>query len=114
MLRLIRFAFWAAALFAFVMAVLPHPPALPVWDKLQHMVAFAVITLLGCIAYPRLSRLKLALALVAFGGLIELVQEIPMLHRDSDVRDWVADILAVGVALACVFLAKRLGAAGSD
>ena len=110
MLRLVRFAFWAAALFAFAMAVVPHPPAIPVWDKLQHMAAFFVITILGGVSYPRLSRLKLAAALVAFGGFIEIVQMIPILHRDSDVRDWIADIFAVLVALAVVSVVRRVNA----
>ena len=66
MSRLLRIAFWAAALFAFVMATLPAPPNLPVSDKLQHMTAFFVIALLGCAAFPRLSRFKLLLALIAF------------------------------------------------
>lgn len=109
MRRLLKVAFWAAAVFAFVMAVLPHPPQVHVWDKLQHMAAFLVITFLGCAAYPRVSRLKLAAALVGFGGFIEIVQMIPMLHRDSQWGDWVADIVAVLLALGCFSLVRRLG-----
>jgi len=112
--RLFRIAFWAAALFAFVMAVLPQPPSFDVPDKVEHMAAFFVITVLGCIAYPKVSRVKLALALVAFGGVIELVQEIPMFHRDSELSDWLADILAVLMALTSVWLVKRLGPAGAQ
>ncbi|MBO0749260.1 MAG: hypothetical protein J2O44_02360 [Porphyrobacter sp.] len=109
MLRLLRFVFWAAAVVAFVLAVIPHPPQVPVWDKLQHMAGFFVIALLGCAAYPRASRLKLMVALIAFGGLIEIVQAIPALHRDSDWHDWLADIVATVVALACVMAAQRIG-----
>jgi VanZ family protein len=111
---LFRLAFWAAALFAFVMAVLPQPPSVDVSDKVEHMAAFFVITVLGCSAYPNVSRVKLALALVAFGGLIELVQEFPMFHRDSELSDWLADILAVVIALASVWLVKRLRTAGAE
>ena len=44
-----RLLFWAAAIFALVMAVLPHPPELPgdPSDKLQHVAAFATLGLLG-------------------------------------------------------------------
>ena len=107
---LLRLAFWCAAAFAFVMAVLPHPPLFPgdPSDKVQHMLAFACLTVLGSAAYPRLAPLRLALALCAFGAVIELVQLIPPLNRDSDVRDWVADTLAVVVALAAVRLWLRL------
>ena len=108
--RLLKIAFWMAALFAFVLAVLPQPPSFDVSDKLEHMAAFMVITVLGCVAYPRFPRLKLALALIAFGGLIELVQEIPMLHRDSELGDWIADIVAVVVGLGGFALVRRLSA----
>jgi len=34
-----------------------------------------------------------------FGAFIELVQAIPVLHRDSDVLDWVADTVAASLVL---------------
>jgi hypothetical protein len=113
-LRLLRIAFWTAATIAFVMAILPHPPTIRVWDKLQHMVAFLVITLLGCAAYPRFSRLKLLLALVAFGGFIEVVQAIPVIHRDTDWHDWLADIIAITLAFAGYLAAHRILASRPD
>ena len=111
---LIRIAFWGAALFAFVMAAVPHPPDLHVWDKWQHMAAFFVITVLGRAGYPRLSRTMLMPALIGFGGLIELVQMIPALHRDSQLSDWVADIFSVIVALVLMDLLERLRRVRSD
>ena len=105
MTSMLRMAFWAASLFAFVMAVLPHPiELLATSDKVQHMTAFFVITTLGCAAFRGLSRIKLMVAMVAFGGLIELVQLIPELHRDAQWSDWLADILAVILALAIAHL----------
>jgi hypothetical protein len=90
---LLRLAFWAAALFALVMALLPHPPAVPgdPNDKVQHVVAFATLGVLGGLAYPFLRRRLLVAALSLFGALIEVAQAIPMLHRDSDPLDWLAD-----------------------
>lgn len=107
--RILRFAFWAAVLFAFVMAALPQPPHLPgePSDKLLHVIAFATLALLGCLAYPRVSLLKLALALSAFGAAIEAVQVIPDLNRDSEFMDWVADAAAVAIILVLVFLWRR-------
>jgi VanZ family protein len=99
--RLARAAFWAAAAFAFVMAVLPHPPEVPgnPNDKVQHIAAFATLSLLGSFAYPRTSLTNLLLRLSLFGAFIEVVQAIPVLHRDSDVFDWLADTVAVAVVL---------------
>jgi hypothetical protein len=107
MTAVLRIAFWAAALFAFVMAVLPQPLELPASDKIQHMAAFFTITALGCAAYRGLSRVRLMLAMIAFGALIELIQLVPQLHRDSQWSDWLADILAVILALAVAHLVEN-------
>lgn len=104
-----RAIFWAAACFAFVMAVLPHPPEVPgePGDKVEHIVAFVTLAALGALAYPRAPLLKLLAGLSLFGALIELVQAIPALQRDSDVMDWLADTTAVTVVLALVWLRRR-------
>ncbi|MEA3041665.1 MAG: hypothetical protein QOC65_1154 [Sphingomonadales bacterium] len=95
--RFIRTAFWAAACFAFVMAVLPRPPHLPgdPSDKVQHILAFAVLTLLAALAYPRVSAWRVGLGLSMFGATIELVQLVPALQRDGDIVDWCADTVSV-------------------
>ena len=100
----LRLAFWAAAAVAFVMALLPHPPQIPgnPSDKVQHMTAFATLGVLGCFAYPQLRRRRLIVGLSLFGALIEIAQEIPMLHRDSDPLDWLADTIACAVAVVAV------------
>lgn len=109
MTRLFRMAFWAAVVLAFVMAALPQPPLLPGQppDKLLHTLAFATLALLGCLAFPRVPLLKIAIALSIFGAAIEVVQAIPALHRDSEALDWVADTAAVAVVLVLAFLWRR-------
>lgn len=99
--RLLKLLFWSALLFAFVMAILPNPPELPgePSDKSQHMLAFVTLAALALLAYPRLPRLWIGVGLAAFGIMIEIVQLIPALHRQCDVRDWIADMLAVGAVL---------------
>ena len=49
----LRLAFCGAVLFAMVMASLPQPPQIPGQpsDKVQHIFAFAVLTLLAVLAY---------------------------------------------------------------
>lgn len=111
--RFPRLLFWAAALFAFVMAVLPHPPEVPGHpsDKIQHIGAFVTLGLLGSWAFPRTATLRLIAGLSAFGALIEVVQAIPVLHRDSDVVDWLADTIACGLVLFVVrwWIARKQG-----
>ena len=103
-----RLLFWAAAAFAFVMAVLPHPPRVPgdPSDKVQHIVAFVVLAGLGAWAYPRARLVRIAVALSLFGALIELAQAIPALHRDSDPLDWLADTVACAAVLVLVALRR--------
>lgn len=101
LLRALAVLFWLALAVTLVMALLPRPPvgALGVNDKLQHMTAFAVLSLLAWLAFPRQRLSVLFLALAAIGGLIEILQMIPALHRDADVKDWIADCLAIAAVL---------------
>lgn len=97
-----RLLLWAAIVFAVTMALLPHPPHMPIdrfGDKFEHMTAFAVISALAARAYPRFPLLRIGERLSFLGALIEVMQSIPALHRDCDIRDWVADTLAITVVL---------------
>ena len=102
--RTARSVFWAAAIFAFVMAIVPQPPQLPgePSDKVQHIIAFATLGVLSSFAYPATTLTRLLASLSLFGAVIEVVQAIPSLHRDSDVVDWIADTVAVIVVLLIV------------
>lgn len=108
MTRLLRLAFWAAAAFAFVMAVLPQPPRMPgdPPDKILHILAFAVLAALAAPAYARTRTVWLLAGLSAFGALIEIVQTVPRLHRDGDPVDWAADTASAGVVLLAVALVR--------
>ncbi len=105
-----RLLFWLAAVFAFTMAALPHPPEIPgePSDKVQHIAAFTCLALLGTFAYPRLGVVRLALGLSAFGAFIEVVQLVPSLHRDADTRDWLADTAAVIAVIVAVYAWRRI------
>ncbi|HEX8191393.1 MAG TPA: hypothetical protein VF552_00690 [Allosphingosinicella sp.] len=109
MTLLLRLAFWAALLFAFVMAVLPHPPSVPgnPPDKILHVTAFSVLALLAPLAYRAAPLLRIGLLLSAFGALIEVVQLVPSLHRDGDWIDWVADTAALATVLSLVALVRN-------
>lgn len=102
MQRAARIVFAICASFAFVMAVVPDPPAIPgnPSDKLMHMAAFATLGALAAYAFRGVGAARLFLGLTAFGALIELVQAIPILHRDSDIIDLLVDMAAALVALA--------------
>lgn len=104
--KLLILAFWSAAAFALIMALLPHPPKVPTGDKAQHMIAFAVLASLASHAYYRASLLKIGVGLAGFGALIEVLQSIPALNRDASAMDWLADCAAVAVVLGVMHLRK--------
>ena len=107
--RLLRPLFWLLLAFALTMALLPKPPQLPIdrfGDKFEHMLAFAALAGVANLGWSKVPAWRIGLQLSAFGALIELLQAIPMLHRDADVRDWVADTLAIVVA---TLIARALG-----
>ena len=118
--RIVHYApvvlFYAAMVFAVVMATLPHPPRVPgdPVDKVQHIAAFATLALLGAAAYPRTPLTRLGERLSFLGAMIEVVQSIPALHRDCDIMDWIADTLAVTTILLIVWLMRRARTARFD
>ncbi|MGA7673987.1 MAG: VanZ family protein [Rhizomicrobium sp.] len=102
LLRLAQLTFWATLLFTFAEAVMPPKDAIPLfpWDKAEHFAAFYVLTVLAAAAFPRRSLLLIAVMMSAFGAFIELAQALPIVNRDCDFWDWVADTIAVAAALA--------------
>lgn len=107
-----RLLFALATIFAVVMALLPHPPKVPIDnDKYQHMLAFGVLTILSVMAYPKAELLRIGERLSFLGAMIELVQSVPALHRDCDIRDWMADTFVIAVVLGIVALSRRRDAA---
>lgn len=110
---LLRAAFWCALVGATTLAILPQPPRLPTdafGDKFNHVLAFSVMAALAMLGWPATSRLRVVFRLSVLGAAIEVVQAIPALHRDCDIRDWVADTLAViVVTLALSRVGRRLG-----
>jgi hypothetical protein len=114
--RLASGAFFAALAFTFYSAVIPPQYALHLvpWDKAEHFIAFYALTGLAAAAFPRRHILLIAVLLSAFGALIEFVQGLPMVHRDRDFWDWVADTLAIGAALSPMMLVWWRRAAITD
>jgi len=108
-LTILRVIFWIAIVLSFLAAINPLPPQLPGQpnDKVQHIMAFLMLGTLAFLAFPRSSPVKLLFGLSAFGALIEFVQMIPVLHRDGDVLDWIADTGAAAVVLAILHFLRH-------
>ena len=90
-----RSLFWLTALAVLVLSLLPPSPHLPDtgWDKSNHLLAFAVLAVLGLRSYPG-SRGPLLAGLLAYGGLIEGLQSL----TPDRFAEW-ADLLADAAGL---------------
>jgi len=94
-----------------VLAVMPVPPQQTDlgWDKLNHLAAFAALALCAVFGWrsSRASRrLGVLLALLAFGGAIELVQlQVP--NRSGEWGDLGADALGIGLGALLAWLWLR-------
>ncbi len=105
-----RSIFALALFFTIVMALLPHPPKLEFddfGDKFHHILAFVTLSLLACFAFPTARLPRIGERLSFLGALIEVLQSIPALHRDCDIRDWIADTIAIAIVLIIVAQVRR-------
>ena len=87
--------------------LMPEIAGEPVPDEgpLPHWLAALAIRALP--ALPAHVAAQLA-AMALLGGLIEVLQMLPALHRDAEVLDWVADCAASLAALVIWFGVRRL------
>lgn len=99
----LRMLFWLLLVFTATMALLPKPPGvLPgtLGDKVEHIVAFATLAILASLAFPAFPPLRMIERLLFAGAGIEVLQSIPMLNRECDALDWLADSIAVVIVVA--------------
>jgi VanZ family protein len=107
---------WAALLVVLALAICwlafspaPPPAADLGWDKANHLLAFATLTVVAELAFwPRHGRRwRNSLGLIAFGSFIEIVQaQIP--ERSGEWADLAADATGIAIGMLCVALVQRL------
>ena len=105
--------FWVCfvALNALALSPAPYLPPLDVfnwWDKAQHAFGFGVLAVLAVLAYPGVSKLRIALILIGHGVLIEVLQYYSG-YRFGDWQDAVADGVGVLVGFGVVLGFVRFG-----
>lgn len=111
----LRALFWLLVVFTGTCAVVPPDlqPHIAHSDKVEHFAAFFVLSVLACLAYGPRRFWRGALGLSLFGGLIEIAQALPLVHRDADVLDWLTDSAAILVVLLVALLATRARRSGA-
>jgi len=99
-----RLMFWGCGAVILILALMPTVPQMPTtgWEKSNHVLAFAVLTLLGCRAYPSHIAVVLVGAML-YGGLIEVLQSFTS-YRSAEWADLVADAIGVIVGRGVIAL----------
>ena len=92
---MVAFALWLAL--APAKALGSHEVVAP-WDKALHFTGLWGLSLGAAVAFPRAHLLGLAILMVGFGGMIEVLQGLPVSGRDPDFADWLADTIGVAAA----------------
>ena len=85
-----------------ILALIPAPSvpqAIQFWDKAQHALAYAVLAVSGCCAFPSRTR-RVAVGLLMHGALIEVMQYALTTTRFGDIADWFADVFGILVGVA--------------
>jgi hypothetical protein len=75
-------------------------------DRVEHMVVAYLIVGLSLVAFPRIRLWTPALAFIAFGALVELVQASPLIVGGAEAGDVVADAAGAVAATAPMWLAR--------
>lgn len=99
-------AFFACALTVLVLALMPAPPSMITtgWDKSNHLLAFSVLTWLGCKAFPH-RVITLLFGLLAYAALIEVLQSFTP-TRSAEWLDLLADCFGIFLGWVLVWLQR--------
>lgn len=105
-------AFATALVVTTVLMLVPSPGTASSNDKVDHVLVFATLTLLG--AWAMVPTRWLVPGLIAYAALTELLQAAATEVRHGDLLDVAADLvgIAVGVLIAAAF--RRARRASSD
>ncbi|MEO1038993.1 MAG: VanZ family protein [Pseudomonadota bacterium] len=104
---------WAAVIVALAIAGIAVMPgaagqsSLLGWDKLEHIAAFAALTLLIRGGWPNTHRGWVIGVLVLYGALIELVQSTDLVGRTPSILDLIANGIGMALGLALAWLLGR-------
>jgi len=84
-----------------VLSLMPStavPQAFQFWDKAQHSLGYAVLSITGMLAFPQRVK-RVFMGLLAHGAVIEIMQGTLTTTRFGDVFDWIADGTGILVGL---------------
>jgi len=103
-------AFAITALLVIGISLLPGSDLLDIepWEKITHIVAYAVLAYVGVLAFPQLRQtMMLAVMLPILGVAVEFCQLI-VPGRQADIDDAIANTIGVALVLVPLFVLRAL------
>lgn len=97
---------WAFIVFAVIVSLVPTQKLPPTGasDKVEHTVAYALLTLWFTGVYPRTSYARVGIGMLVLGICIEFAQGAMPFGRQADFRDVIANSLGVAVGLTLAWI----------
>jgi VanZ family protein len=95
--RLMPYIFWFGFVATVLVTLMPSheiPKSFIFWDKAQHSLAFFLLMLTGCLAYPK-KVIWLLIGLTIYGASIEVMQKYFTRTRSGDFLDLIADFAGI-------------------
>ena len=108
-LRNLALFFWLFIIIVSYLMLIELPRkdgGIPHIDKIQHMLVFMWLTMIGQLAYKP-HRYWLAAALVLYAASTELLQGMLTITRLASVNDWLADICGIAMAMMLFNMLKK-------
>ena len=104
--RIVFIVFLAASAYALARALLPDDDSIGLipWDKAKHFLVFYVLSVLASLALPQSRLHRIGLAMLAFGGAIEVLQAF--VGRDASWFDLLADGCGISAAFGPMLVSK--------
>jgi hypothetical protein len=112
--RIARWAFWPSLLTILALTLAPlakevEPPSLLSYDKFQHFTAFAGLASLAGLGWGLRNAFRVGLGISAVAASIEILQALPIVHRDPSFWDWTADIVGIACGFSLLVYLPRMG-----
>lgn len=93
--------FYVALAVITILLLIPLAPIKDQWkntDKLEHISAFAGLTLMGALSFEGTLK-KIAICLMIYGASTEILQALTP-ARQASFADWLADCVGIGLGIA--------------
>ncbi|GAB5488100.1 MAG: hypothetical protein Pars2KO_16700 [Parasphingorhabdus sp.] len=107
---MLRIIFWLLVAGILGISTMPAQDAPTVFadDKLNHLLAFFVLSFMARIVWLHFNSVILFILLATFGGAIEMLQFSMGFGRDADWGDFAADVVAIIIGMSSAHLINKM------